>query len=175
MDTHRANVHLAELCAVMTTVICIGVQPASARLACVGTRSPSCKGGPIFLPPDPRPNLVINGTFDTGDFTGWSLVNDEVEEGGSNTVSPGQGNPRPSAQNDNIELIGGISQPISTVPGRDYHIMFDLFNQFPQTGYNGAFRISFGSQVLMTRPYVPYTGNTWTSSSWKTFEFNSAR
>jgi hypothetical protein len=100
-------------------------------------------GGPAYAK-----NIVINGNFGTGDFTGWmgSVVSDpfnDVECPGVATVPGGC----------NVNVFGAIgadetlSQSLSTVAGSFYNLSF-----FFQTdgGTPSDFSASFGSDLLFS-------------------------
>jgi hypothetical protein len=89
-------------------------------------------------------NLVTNGSFETGDFTGWTQFGDESYTG----VTGCQGN---GCATDGVDLayfgpvngVGGISQTLATGAGL-YDISFDLSN------YQGAyFSADFGGVSLL--------------------------
>ena len=77
--------------------------------------------------------LVTNGSFETGDFTGWTQF-------GNTGFTGVDGNPGP---NDGLQAAffgplgsnGGIFQDLATLPGRFYNISFD----FQPDGGNPSF------------------------------------
>jgi hypothetical protein len=71
-------------------------------------------------------NLVVNGGFETGDFTGWQLGGNTAFHsvaGGSIAQSGSYGMLTGPA-----ELLGSISQTLTTVPGRTYQVEYWLAN-----------------------------------------------
>jgi hypothetical protein len=98
-------------------------------------------GGPVYAE-----NIVTNGNFGTGDFTGWdgSVVSDPF----NSVVCPGV-DVVPGGCNVNVLGAVGmdetLSQSLSTMPGSFYNISF-----FFQTdgGTPSDFSASFGSDLL---------------------------
>ena len=104
------------------------------------------------------PNLLTNGSFETGDFSGWSQFGDTSYTGvaaGNFIVAPSDGNFQ--AVFGSVNYFGGITQSVGTA-GNSYVVSFDLANR---DGY-GAF-VNFGGVNLLTNPgnqgYVHYSFN----------------
>ena len=72
--------------------------------------------------------LVTNGSFETGDFTGWTLTGNTgftgVECPGAPFAGPGDGNC--DAFLGPVGSNGTLSQVLNTIPGRFYNINFDF-------------------------------------------------
>jgi len=72
--------------------------------------------------------LVTNGSFETGDFTGWTLAGNTgftgVECPGAPNAGPGDGNC--DAFLGPVGSNGTLSQVLNTLPGRFYNINFDF-------------------------------------------------
>src|SRR6266850_8015712 len=72
--------------------------------------------------------LVTNGSFETGDFTGWTLSGNTgftgVECPGAPFAGPGDGNC--DAFFGPVGSTGGITQTLNTQAGRFYNITFDF-------------------------------------------------
>jgi PEP-CTERM motif len=72
--------------------------------------------------------LVTNGSFETGDFTGWTQGGNTgftgVECPGAPFAGPGDGNC--DAFFGPVGSDGGITQTLNTLPGRFYTISFDF-------------------------------------------------
>ncbi len=93
------------------------------------------------------PNLVTNGGFEAGDFSGWTQFGDtsfsQVYGQGQSVggevlpVASGQF----SAAFGPATALGGITQTIDTVPGQNYYVNFDIANT-DSTG-NNQFIFSF--------------------------------
>jgi hypothetical protein len=73
-------------------------------------------------------NLVTNGSFETGDFTGWTLAGNTgftgVECPGVGFAGPGDG--ACDAFLGPVGSNGTLSQVLTTIPGRFYVINFDF-------------------------------------------------
>jgi PEP-CTERM motif len=72
--------------------------------------------------------LVTNGSFETGDFTGWTLSGNTgftgVECPGAPFAGPGDGNC--DAFSGPVGSNGTLSQILTTTPGQSYTIRFDF-------------------------------------------------
>jgi hypothetical protein len=105
------------------------------------------------------PNLLINGSFETGDFTGWTVNN---REGGLGVAS-GPIHNSPGAEDGQFyaQVSGGfqvsISQTLMTSPGQTYHVCFWL----NAVGDPGSFFQGYWgtNQFLNLNP--PNTGGVW--------------
>jgi PEP-CTERM motif len=95
-------------------------------------------------------NLVTNGSFETGDFTGWTLSGNTgftgVECPGAPFAGPGDGNC--DAFLGPVASDGRLSQVLNTVIGRTYAINFDFQ---PDGGTPSDFSATFGGVTLFSR------------------------
>ena len=104
-------------------------------------------------------NLITNGDFETGNFTGW--INDGNQSVGTN-------NPAPSNNGTNVAYfgkvgsLGFISQTVSTSLGQNYTLSYDFFsdgstpNQF-QVQVNGT--TLFDQLNMPAAPFTNYSFN----------------
>jgi hypothetical protein len=121
--------------------------------------------------------LVTNGGFETGDFTGWTLT-------GPATTSS---NPSAFYGVDNIDAASGtygaylgsdfttpltLSQILTVTPSHSYTVSFTLEQDAaPQTGFGNSFVATFGGQTIFSETNAPvsaftnYSFNVTTSSA----------
>ncbi len=104
------------------------------------------------------PNLVVNGSFETGGFTGWTQVgnptNTGVTGGDFTTEPPTDGEYH--AAFGAVDDRGGIEQSIATTPGDMYRVSFDFSNA---GGLFNIIAIEFADQYLVNDfglPPFPY-------------------
>jgi hypothetical protein len=92
-------------------------------------------------------NLVTNGSFETGDFTGWTLSGDTGFTGVCNVSNcPGAFAPEDGTFAAYFGPVGDtatISQTIATTPGDEYSLSFYLAN--PVGGTPNYFNVTFGN------------------------------
>jgi len=105
-------------------------------------------------------NLLVNGSFETGDFTGWTQNGNTGftgVTGNFNGVDPSDGSFQ--AYFGPVGSLGGISQNVATLATHNYAIDFDLYNF---GGTPSEYKIEFGSTVLVDAvnsdafPYTPF-------------------
>ena len=92
-------------------------------------------------------NLVTNGSFETGDFTGWTQVGNSNYQGVYTAAYWGVSAPDGAyiANFGAVGSLGGISQNIATVAGGSYTVSFDLFNF---GGTPSEDQVQFGGNTL---------------------------
>jgi len=92
-------------------------------------------------------NLVTNGSFETGDFTGWTLSGDTTFTGVCDvSTCPGGFAPEDGNYAAYFGPVGDtatISQTIATIPGDEYSLSFYLAN--PVGGTPNYFSVTFGN------------------------------
>ena len=99
------------------------------------------------------PNLVTNCGFETGDFTGWTLL--DSGNMSVNTVLPNNG--AYSAELGSVGTVGCISQTLTTTPNQEYFLSFALYN----TGRPNNFQVFWAggemSGDMLKMPDFAYT------------------
>ena len=100
-----------------------------------------------------KANLITNGGFETGDFTGWTASNGAVV-GTFGSVPPHSG----SFQAEFSSQNGSLSQSVTTTPGAFYQIDFWLAAGFTPT----SFSVSWGGSTIFSSNrgffgYTPFT------------------
>jgi hypothetical protein len=106
------------------------------------------------------PNSVVNGDFETGDFTDWTQFGD-TSFNGVDTNAPQSG--VYGAFFGPVNGAGGISQTLLTTAGRDYNIDFWLQNEADanSTATPNSFAFNWNGgpteMVLVDAPAFGYT------------------
>lgn len=95
-------------------------------------------------------NLATNGSFETGDFSGWNLTGDTTFTGVCDaSTCPGGFAPYDGNFAGYFGPVGdtaSISQMIPTTPGDTYSLSFYLAN--PQGGTPNYFAVTFGNSTF---------------------------
>ncbi len=100
------------------------------------------------------PNLVVNGGFETGDFTGWTTDSGSVTTGSTYAHSGTYG-----AQFGPVGSLGYLSQTLSTTPGTSYVLSFWLDSPDGETP--NEFQVSWDGTTLLDEANIPAIG--WTN------------
>jgi uncharacterized repeat protein (TIGR03803 family) len=107
----------------------------------------------------PVPDLVLNGDFETGNFTNWTLSGDTswtfVDNGSQSGIAPDSGYYEAALGSGSL---GYLSQKLSTIPGKSYFLSFWLDNPF---GDPGEFVVSWNGKMLLDE--VNPVANDWTN------------
>jgi hypothetical protein len=105
-------------------------------------------------------NSVANGSFETGDLTGWTLSGNTAFTGvdhGTTGFAPGTQTGSFAAFFGPVGSIGFLSQNVPTLPGASYNLTFFLANdgQTPN-----EFRLSWNGNVILDTVGLPASGYT---------------
>ena len=100
------------------------------------------------------PNLVVNGGFETGNYTGWfnsGNTSYAYIQTGANFAHSGQY----GAEVGPAGTLGYLSQNIATHPGNNYSISIWLNSQ---GGFPNEFSVTWGGNVLFVQTNIGVTG-----------------
>jgi hypothetical protein len=106
-------------------------------------------------------DLVVNGGFETGDFTGWTVTDDtggiSVDDGSNSGITPHSGNYE--AGLGTIGALGYLSQTLPTTAGATYVLSFWLNS--PDGDTPNEFQVSWNGTMLFDQTDLPALG--WTN------------
>ena len=122
----------------------------------VGPRSITARSAPV------PSGLVLNGSFETGDFTGWSLSEpdigiDFVDDGSSSGVSSHSGGY--FAALGSYGALSYLSQPLATMAGEPYTL--SVWLDSPHGAIPNEFLVSWNGSTLFDGLNIPAVG--WTN------------
>ena len=105
------------------------------------------------------PNLVANGSFETGDFTSWTQFGNTGFTGvtGNFITPPSDG--AFQATFGQVGSTGGIFQSIATGTNKTYIVSFDLFSP---GGTPNSFAADFGGNLLSVTDAAAFGYTTFT-------------
>lgn len=104
-------------------------------------------------------NLIVNGGFETGSFSGWSVTG-ETGYADVTRLSHGYFQPDSGTYYAMLGSMGAesdLSQNIATSVGSDYAFAFDLASD---GGLTNQLTVSAGSDVLLNLSDIPVSGYT---------------
>lgn len=117
----------------------------------------------ICLPAFADSDLIINGSFETGDFTGWTLTDTvftTVQPSGFDGITAADGNY--FAALGNVLSDGVVSQTFADTPGQSYTLSFYVANDGETPNdfvayLNGTSILAFSDSSAF--PFTQYTYN----------------
>ncbi len=120
--------------------------------------------------------LVTNGGFETGDFTGWTLNQSNADATNGN-VGVTDFPSFVASGNYGVYLtpssVATLSQTIATVAGHAYVIQYDLTSYAGNPGNQSNFSASFGGVLLTGGPSLPVNDpNLTVIPTWAHYSFN---
>jgi len=95
-------------------------------------------------------NLVVNGGFETGDFSGYTLTGNSL---GVDVVGGLGTNGGPGAVFSNIGRPAILTQTIASATGASYTFSFDAYSY--RSGSGNSFSASFGGQNVVPASALP--------------------
>lgn len=110
------------------------------------------------------PERVQNGGFETGDFTGWTVVNDDgftYVDDGSQQIPPHSGSCLAVLGQSSSDGLCTLSQTLATSPGQAYLLSLWLDSTSINGGIPNQFSISWNGNTLFDQANIGPTG--WTN------------
>jgi PEP-CTERM motif len=118
----------------------------------------------LALPERASANMVTNGGFETGDFTGWTAIGDS-DFSFSGVSCPGAGSVSEGVCDAYFSTGGistGIKQTLNTEIGQTFDISFDYLSD---GSVPDSFEVDFGGQVLLAQKDGPTSSQTYSFSA----------
>ncbi len=114
----------------------------------------------LALTPAAQANSVTNGSFETGDFTGWMLSGNTGFTGvdhGTTGFAPGPQSGSFGAFFGPVGSLGFLSQSVATVPGASYNLTFSLASDGLTPN---EFQVSWNGNAILDQINLPSFGYT---------------
>ena len=122
------------------------------------------------------PERVQNGGFETGDFTGWTVVNNDgynyVDNGSATSIPPHSGAYFAALGQAASDGLCTISQTLTTSPGQPYLLSLWLDSTSINGGIPNEFSVSWNGNVLFNQVNIGPTG--WTNLQFVVTATNSS-
>lgn len=110
------------------------------------------------------PELVQNGGFETGDFTGWTVLNNDgytFVDNGSQSIPPHSGSYLAVLGQSSAGGLCTIAQTLATSPGQTYLLSLWLDSTSINGGVPNEFSVSWNGNVLLDQANILTSG--WTN------------
>src|SRR6516162_8051824 len=109
-----------------------------------------------------RADLIVNGSFATGDFTGWTVNGDDIQIDSSFANTPTD--IYDAAFSAAVDDVGDtLSQSVPTTSGDSYQLSFSILDQSGASGnVSDTFTVTFGgfTAILHGQDAVPFADGT---------------
>jgi hypothetical protein len=119
-------------------------------------------------------NLVVNGGFETGDFTGWTQWGDTSLTSVYSDVSPYVTGGSHAASFGN-SVLGGILQDLVTIPSVTYILSFSLHAEKTDNGSytpSNIFKVEFDGNTIVDENNIPNFDPSLSDWIWTQYTFS---